>query len=407
MQTNNRFSTYLRDLGAELRGFPPALWVLTGGQFINRFGSFVFPFLALFLSQRGFTPAHVALVLGAIAAGQMLSPFVGGYLADAIGRRNTITIALTGGALTILSLYYCETLGWLVLMSGLHGFVSQMFSPAANALLSDVVPEEQRVTAYAIFRLALNAGYAAGPAMAGLLYTRAPALIFWGDALTTLIFAAGAFWLLPHGLRTVEGRVSSPAVAWASWREASVDLVQNRPFLQLLIAKLLMAISFAQAFNVLAIDTDSRGIVPFEYGLIMGFNGALIMAVELPLVRWIKRYPARRVLTIGFTMIGLGCASFPWAETLMGFFVAMAIYTLGEMISLPISAAYAAKLAPPQFRGRYFGYLGLAWGAASLAASAGVWAYSLLGASWWIWSGVFGLVAGGLMTMTWSDRRLN
>jgi MFS family permease len=220
----------LKDLWSDIYTLPRAFWVLTGGQFINRFGRFVFPFLALFLSERGFSPSSVSLVLGAIAAGQMVSPFISGYLADAIGRRNTITLSLVGGALTALSLYYCESLGALVIMSVLHGFFSQMFGPAANALLSDVVPEEKRVTAFAVFRLALNAGFAAGPAVAGFLYTRAPALIFWGDAITTLVFAAGAFALLPHGLRTIEGRVSSPEwLGKAGWMPPLICLATD-PF---------------------------------------------------------------------------------------------------------------------------------------------------------------------------------
>jgi len=69
---------FLKELWADIHQLPRVFWVITGGQFINRFGSFVFPFLALFLSQRGFTFSTVTLVLGAMAVGQMLSPFVDG-----------------------------------------------------------------------------------------------------------------------------------------------------------------------------------------------------------------------------------------------------------------------------------------------------------------------------------------
>ena len=290
-------------------------------------------------------------------------------------------------------------------MSAVHGFIAQMFGPAANALLSDVIPEEKRVVAFAIFRLALNAGFAAGPAVAGLLYTRAPALIFWGDALTTLVFAGLALAFLPHGLSTVQGRVTSAKVAWASWGEATRDLRLNGPFLQLLGAKLLMAIAFVQVYNVLAIDASARGIEPYHYGIIMGFNGALIMILELPLVQWIKRYEPKRVLVVGFGTIGLGCAGFAWADSIPDFLGAMAIFTLGEMIALPVSAGYSARLAPVAYRGRYFGYFSFAWGIAGLAGSAGVWGYSRMGENWWILAGGFGLLAGGLMVFTFTDRR--
>ncbi len=289
---------------------PATLWVLTGGQFINRFGAFVFPFLALYLQEQGFDPAKVAMVLGAISLGGTLAAFAGGYLTDAIGRRNTIVLSLVGGAVTVLAMYFTHHWQGLLAVCFLHGFTTYMFGPAANALMADVVLEEKRVLAFAIFRLALNAGFAAGPAVAGFLFARAPMLIFVGDALTTLVFAGLALAFLPHGIRTVSGWISSPAVAWRSWCDAVKDGWGNGPFIQLLISKLLMAVAFVQVFNVLAIDSTARGLSPVDYAIVMGFNGFLIMCVELPLAQWIQKFPAKQVTVIGFTTIGLGCASF-------------------------------------------------------------------------------------------------
>jgi len=161
--------SFTRELMSDIRTMPRALWVLTGGQFINRFGSFVFPFLSLYLVEQGFDLGRVALVLGAISVGGVLTPFAGGYLADAIGRRNTIVLSLVGSAVSVLALYYCGSFPLLLFVSFVHGFLTYMFGPAANALVSDVVPEEKRVVAFAVFRLALNAGFAAGPAVAGFL----------------------------------------------------------------------------------------------------------------------------------------------------------------------------------------------------------------------------------------------
>lgn len=388
-----------------MRTMPRALWVLTGGQFINRFGAFVFPFMALYLQERGLSLAEIAWVLGAISVGGTVAPFAGGYLADSIGRRNTIVISLVGSALTVLAMYYTAGLGSLLGLALLHGALTYMFGPAANALVTDVVPAEKRVVAFAIFRLALNAGFAAGPAVAGFLFTRSPALIFWGDAATTLIFALLAWTLLPHGLKTIAGRVSSPRVAWDSWRDAARDAVMNRPFLQLMLAKLLMAVAFVQVFNVLALDATQRGLSMVSYGVVMGFNGLIIMCVELPLAQWIKRFPPRPVSGIGFALIGVGCASFALVETMAGFLAAMALFTLGEMIALPVSAAYGAALAPEQYRGRYFGFFSIMWGFSAMVGSAGVWAYGHVGVHWWWLTGTFGLAAGVLMFLRFQDRR--
>jgi MFS family permease len=395
----------IKNLLAELRTMPRALWVLTGGQFINRFGSFVFPFMALYLQDQGLSLARVSWVLGAIATGGMLAPFLGGYLADAIGRRNTIVASLVGAAVTVLALLYSPGIEALLVSAFLHGLLTYMFHPASQALMTDVVPPEKRVLGFAIFRLALNAGFATGPAVAGLLYGISPALIFWGDAATTLVFAVLALLLLPHGLRTVKGQVSSPRVAWRSWKEAAIDSWLNRPFLQLMAAKLLMAVAFIQVFNVLVLDTTARGLSKVEFGWVMGFNGFLIMLFELPLANWIKRLPAKRMSGWGFAGMGLGCASFALAEDMTGFFLAMSLFTFGEMIALPISAAYASELAPAAYRGRYFGFISLMWGTAAMAGSAGVWCYGQIGSHWWWVTGLCGVLAGVIMTFTVRDRR--
>lgn len=398
--------TFFSRLLADLKIMPRGVWVLVGGQFVNRLGSFVYPFLAIYLTGRGFGLGDVTVVLGAIAVGHLGAPFAGGYLADAIGRRNTIVAALVGGALTLVGIFFAPGLPALLVVSAAHGFFSHMFGPAANALLSDLVTPSLRVTAYALLRLAVNAGFAAGPAIAGVLYAVSPVLIFTGDAATTLIFAVLALLFLPHGLRTVSGNVSSPRVILRSWLEAGRDAWHNGPFLQLYVGMLLMAVAFMQVFTVLGLHMTARGLDTFSYGVAMGFNGFLIMGFELPLAHLVRRFPARPVLVAGFVVTGLGCAAFAGADTLTECLLAMAVFTFGEMISLPIAAGYASELAPVALRGRYFGVFGTVWGLAGLVGSAGPWMYGQLGATWWIIAGIGGLAGGVGMLFRPIDRRL-
>lgn len=397
--------SFLRQLRGDLRIMPRGVWVLVGGQFVNRLGSFVYPFLAIFLTARGYGLGEVTLVLGAIAVGHLGAPFAGGYLADAVGRRNTIVLALVGGALTLVGLYYAPNLPVLLLTAAAHGFFSHMFGPAANALLSDLVSPQVRVTAYALLRLAINAGFAAGPALAGLLYAASPVLIFAGDAATTLLFAGLAWMFLPHGLRTVQGDVTSPQVIARSWIDAGRDAWRNGPFVQLYLGMLLMAVAFMQVFTILGLHMTSRGLDTVAYGIAMGFNGFLIMCFELPLAHLVRKRPARPVLVAGFIVTGLGCAAFSVADSLPECLAAMALFTFGEMISLPIAAGYASELAPVALRGRYFGVFGTVWGLAGLVGSAGPWLYGQLGPAWWAIAGIGGLCGGLGMLRVPRDRR--
>lgn len=392
--------TFVTRMLSEIRALPREVHVLVGGQFINRFGGFVMPFLALYLAGRGIGMGEVAVVLGSMATGGLFGPIVSGYLADAIGRRNTIVFALISGAVSIVGLYYCQTLPQFVVVAIVHGFCSYLYHPAASALLTDLVRPDQRVLAFALMRLAVNAGFAAGPAVAGVLFSRAPALIFYCDAISSFIFAALAVFWLPHGLRTVTGSVTSPAVIWKSWRDALLDMLHNRPFVILIVSSLLMEIAFVQAFNVLALTATGRGLTPEQYGVVMALNGALIMFFELPLNQWARRFDLRRVLVVGFALVGAGCASFGFMRTQIGFFAAMLIFTIGEMLALPISQSYTSTLAPEAFRGRYFGIRGIVWAMAASIGSVGVWFYGQMGDAWWYVAGGIGVLGALVMLGT-------
>lgn len=388
---------FFHRLFAEIRGLPRPVFVLVAGHFLDRFGNFVLPFLALFLTGRGIGMGQVALVLSAMSLGGLFGPAVSGYLADAIGRRNTIVLSLVTSALSLLALYWCDTVTELVVVSAVRGFCAFLYSPAASALLTDLVAQEQRVIAFALMRLANNAGFAVGPALAGLLFTRAPALIFIGDALTTLLCALFSFLWLPHGLRTVAGRVSESRVILRSWRETLADVAANRRFQQYLAGMFFMSLAFVQVFNVLAIHAVDRGLSPAAYGLVMAFNGLLITLLEIPLVQWVRRFPTGRVLTVGYALVGVGCASFAFASSMTGFLLGMALFTLGEMISLPAGTSYGGELAPEKHRGRYFGLSGTVWALAGIMASTGVWFYGQMGTDWLLLAGTFGLVGAIVM----------
>jgi MFS family permease len=397
---------FLTNLISDIKGLDRSVHVLIIGQFINRFGSFVMPFLALYLSGIGIGMGNVALVLGVMSVGGMFGPIVSGYLSDALGRRNTIVVALISGAISTVALYHCHTLPQFLVVGFLHGFCGFLYGPASNALLTDLVPEDKRAIAFALMRLAINAGFAAGPAVAGLLFTRAPMLIFYGDAFSTLVFAGLSFAMLPHGLRTVAGRITSPKVIWQSWREALSDMLRNRPFVFLILSTLLMEIAFVQAFNVLAITTTGRGLSAAQYGVVMALNGVLIIFLEIPLNQWVRRFDLRRVLVIGIILVAAGCASFGAMRTQQGFFIGMTLFTLGEMLALPISMSYASTLAPKAYRGRYFGLRGIVWATAGLMGSSGVWFYGKLGDHWWYIAGGIGFMGAVLMlySMRFSER---
>jgi len=354
---------------ADLRSLPRAFWVLFAGTFINRFGTFVWPFLTIYLTRQGYSLRDAAWAISAVGGGALVGSFCGGWLADHIGRRNTIVIGTFGAAGSVMLLYLAHSLPAIITCSALVGLMSGTYHPAASALLADIVPNEKRVRAYAAFRLAANAGFACGASVGGLLANYSTFWLFTGDALTTALYGVIAIFWLPHGLRAQTKN--------APWGEAIAYLKRDRSFHALWAAAFCSALVFAQfgttyslhiAREKLTVDLFGFRLAPETiYGLLIAWNGVLVMIAELPLTALTLRYDARRVMALGYLLIGVGFGLNAWAHHIPALLVAMTIFTFGEMISAPTTSAFIARLAPERLRGRYMGTLALAWNGAAMA----------------------------------------
>src|SRR3954463_9701204 len=102
MQTNTNPTNEAQheSIVVTLSSFQPAVWVLFVGVFLNKFGTFVIPFLTLYLTRQGFTTADAGLAIGAYGLGRVVAAFLGGQLADKIGRRKTIVLSMVSAAIT-------------------------------------------------------------------------------------------------------------------------------------------------------------------------------------------------------------------------------------------------------------------------------------------------------------------
>src|SRR3954454_19656440 len=87
------------------RGLPRAFWILCGGALINRLGSFVVPFLAIYLTTvRGIGVERAGFTVALHGMGSFAASPLGGVLADRIGRRRTMLVALVSGAAAMVHL---------------------------------------------------------------------------------------------------------------------------------------------------------------------------------------------------------------------------------------------------------------------------------------------------------------
>jgi MFS family permease len=366
------------------------VWWLYAGSFVNRFGSFVSVFLILYLVEEGFTPAQAGLAAASYGAGSFAAAIVGGYLADRLGRRNSMALSMFSAAAASLALSQARSLGTIVVLTALFGMTSDLYRPASAALLTDLVRPERRLPAFAGYRLAINAGFAFGPAVAGFLAERSFFWLFVGEAVTSAVMGVIALVALPEGVRTRRAEERRG--------EGVRTIARDRTFVLFFVAITLSAFVYLQSGSTLPLHVRAAGLSTSFYGWLISLNGALIVLIELPLVSLIRRFSAPRAIAVGIALsgVGFGMLAFGAGPALL---VASAVtWTIGEIVAAPTGNAYVANLAPHRLRGRYQGAYGLTFSLGLVLAPAlGTRLFAWSPAWLWVICGVLSLVAAALI----------
>src|SRR5438093_13506599 len=91
-------------LKENLRALPRGAWVLFIGSFLNKFGTFVLPFLTLYVTKLGYSTAQSGLAVASYGVGSLCAALLGGHMADRFGRRRTIVFSMFAGGSAMLVL---------------------------------------------------------------------------------------------------------------------------------------------------------------------------------------------------------------------------------------------------------------------------------------------------------------
>ncbi|HEY3057033.1 MAG TPA: MFS transporter [Thermoanaerobaculia bacterium] len=376
-------------LRENLRSLPRPAWILFAGTFINRFGTFVMPFLVIYLTRRGYGMAEAGAAVSAYGGGHLVASMLGGHLADRIGRRHTIVLSMFASAISMLALSQARAYAVILALTFLAGASAELYRPAATALIGDLVKPEQRIAAFGMYRWAVNLGFAAGPATAGFLASRNFFYVFAGDAATSFVFGCIALVALPHGLRS--------SMKDEQTGEAFVHAIRNQRFVLFLTATLCITWIEYQLHSTVPLYILNLGYSTKTYGLLLSINGVMIVVFELALTSWTQRFEPQRIIALGYALAAIGIAMTGMAHTLLELAGTVVVWTLGEMVSAPVTGAYVTSLAPERYRGRYSGMWILMW---SLGMLLGPWLGMLIfqrrPAVLWLTCAMVGLGGAGL-----------
>ncbi|MBO1337462.1 MFS transporter [Streptomyces sp. VRA16 Mangrove soil] len=363
-------------------GLPRTFWWLWTSTLVNRLGGFVLTFLALYLTAaRGFSAAYAGLVASLIGAGGVIASMLGGVLADRLGRRPTLLGAQLATAATVAVLAFVRDPVSIAVTGFALGLASNASRPAIQAMMADIVPDHDRVRAFSLNYWAINLGFAISSVYAGFLVAQSYTLGFLVEAGMTLACALVVF---------VKVKESRPEPGPKSVTEQPVTMgtvLRDGRFMLMVGLSFLVAVVFTQSSVGLPIVMGQNGLSSSDVGLVASVNGIVIVALQIPLTRFIQRRDPGRLLAVSSLLIGYGFALTAVAGSLGAYALTVVVWTLGEMVNAPTQSGLVARLAPAAGRGRYQGMYTLSWSAAALVAPlAGGWVIDSAGANW-LWTG--------------------
>lgn len=354
--------TLKRRLGEIYRDYPATFWTLVGATFVDRLGAAVlFPFFALYVTARfevGMTEAGFLFTIFAISG--IVGGTIGGALTDRFGRRKIVIFGLVSSALSGLTLGLVNDLHLLYGVALFSGVFSRIGRPAREAMVADLLPEEQQAEGYGVMRVVMNLAIAVGPALGGFIAGRSYLGLFIIDALGSTITAFLVYFLLPE-TRPEPAAGEEEETTWGSIRGYTVVL-RDGTFMAFVFIFVLLSLGYTQLFSTLSVYLrDVHGLPDQGYGWLLTTNATMVVLFQFTITRLVRGYPPLPLMAAGSLLYTVGLGLYGFASAFPLFFLAMIVATSGELLVKPTAQALVARFAPGQMRGRYMAIFGFTW----------------------------------------------
>ncbi|MEU4605849.1 MFS transporter [Kribbella sp. NPDC023972] len=334
---------------------PRAFWALWVCQLVNRLGSFVQPFLVLYLTQdRQISAGTAGAVAAAVGAGSVASQLVGGWLADRIGRRFTMLMCFFGTAAALILLGSARSMVMIWVAAFVVGLLGDLFRPAVQATVADLLQPGERVRAYGLLFWAINLGFSVSTVSAGVLASIGYGLLFWLNAGTSVIAGLVIWAMVPE---------SRPALDDGSLRRPLLPVaLRDTVFLLMILLQIGYATIYFQGYSTLPLAMADDGLPSSTYGLVIALNGVVIVLVQPFLGKRLAKFDRPKLLAASMLVVGLGFGVGAVVHDWWGYGLSVVVWTIGEIGFAAVIGAVFADLAPVDLRGGYMGMSGMAFG---------------------------------------------
>jgi MFS family permease len=345
------------------REYPRDFWMMIVVNFVDRLGgSLLFPFFALYITKKfevGMTEVGGLFAIFFISG--FIGSFPGGALTDRFGRKGIIIFSLIATSFSTLLMGFVNEFQFFLLVAFISGIFTDVGGPAYEAVFMDVLPEEKRASGFGIRRVAFNLAIVIGPVIGGFIAARSYLALFIIDAIVSGIVALMVFFLIPETKPAApEGKIEeSTTETFAGY----LRVLRDGKFIAFTLVCLLTWLVYMNMNTTLGVFLrNQHGLPESGYGWLISINAAMVVLLQFPITRRIEKNPPMLMMALGTFFVASGLLLYGFVGTFFLFAVAMAILTVGEMVTIPIANAVVANFAPEEMRGRYNFVYGNSWG---------------------------------------------
>lgn len=347
---------FIKNYFKPYHGLPREIYVIFIARMINAMGVFVWPLLMILMDQElNMTPQESGFVMMIGGFMYTFSSLIGGKLTDTIGRKRVLVIFDSMAAVCYVACAFTPISMMTIYLILAAMFFYGLSDPAHGALIADLTNKDNRENAYSLTYLGFNLGFAIGPTIGGLLFSKKLFFLFFmGDAITALIAVILVLIYVPETIGRTKDDESFSEL------EKNVDgsifsIILQRP---VLIAFSFIMLGFNFVYQQWSFLMPLHASAEYGeggaalYGFLASFNGLVVIFFTPYLTSKLEGNRNTWRIFIGglFYLFGFGILGF--IATRSAFFATVFLMTLGEIIVVISFTPFIINHTPASHRGR-------------------------------------------------------
>ena len=346
----------------QYRGLRREIYVLFFGRMVTNLGSMIWPVMTMILSQKLFlSAAEISYFIVGSSVISLPANLIGGRLADRFNKKHIIIVCdCVSIACFLVSAAIPLGIGTIVIFI-IAGIFQSMEYPSYDALFADLSATKDRERAYSLDYLGANLGLVLSPTIAGLLFKD----YLWLSFLISGISIGLSTLLIAFLIRDVTP-VDEAGDEIAEYQmkkdgESVFAVLRANPLLILyIICGTLYGAAYGQYNYIMPLDMaavhgDAGAVI---FGTVSSLNCITVVIFTPIITKIFSKIRETGKIIIGRLLVLGGYLTFLLLIGFVpGYYIAMFIFTWGEIFSTIAEGPYVSRRIPASHRGRINGFM--------------------------------------------------